>query len=174
VHHGDSLLGVASLGRFSRQHDTVGSIENSIANVADFSTGRSGVVGHGFQHLGGADGRLASHVALGDHHLLGDEDLSWRNFNTQVTTGNHDTVCYLEDLIEVVYSLLVLDLGDDLDVLAILTQTFADGSNVAGLTNERGKDHVDLVFDAESQIVLVLLGERGQINIGLRQVDTFS
>lgn len=36
------------------------------------------------------------------------------------------------------------------------------------------KDHVDIVLDAEQEIGLVLLGEGGQIDIGVGQVDTLA
>jgi hypothetical protein len=37
-----------------------------------------------------------------------------------------------------------------------------------------GKHHVHVVLHAEPQVVLVLLGESGQIDIGVREVDTLS
>ncbi len=40
---------------------------------------------------------LPANVALGDHHLLGDEDLGRGDLDTQVTTGDHDTVGLAEN-----------------------------------------------------------------------------
>jgi hypothetical protein len=172
VHHSHGLDRVVTLGSLTRQHDAVSSIENGVANVADFGTGGAGVVGHGLQHLGGTDGGLACNVALCDHHLLGDEDLAGRDLDTKVTTGNHDTVGLPEDLVKVVQTLLVLDLGNDLDVLAILAEDLTDGRDIATMANEGGEDHVDAVLDTKAEIGLVLLGERGKIDVGLGKVDT--
>lgn len=52
------------------------------------------------QHLRGADDGLPDAVALAGHHLLGDEDLLCRNFNTQISTGHHDAIASLQDLIK--------------------------------------------------------------------------
>lgn len=172
MHHLDSLLGVVTLGGLTRQHDAVGTVQNGVANIADLSTGRARVVGHRLEHLGSADNGLAGNVALGDHHLLGNEDLSGRNLDTKVTTGNHDTVGLLQDLVEVVDTLLVLNLGNDLDLLAILAEDLTNGLDVAAAADKRGKDHVDLVLDTEPQVGLVLLGEGGKVNVGLGEVDT--
>lgn len=174
VHHGDGLLWIVTLGGFTGQHDTVSTVQDGVTNIADFSTSWTWVVGHGLEHLCGANDGLASDVALGDHHLLSDEDLGRWNFDTKISTGDHDTISLLEDLVEVVHTLLVLNLGNDLDVLAILAENLADGGDVASTTDERSEDHVDSIFDTESQIVLVLLGESWQIDVGLGQVDTLT
>jgi hypothetical protein len=172
VHHGNRLLGVVALGSLARQHDTVRAVKDSVANVRNLSTGGAGVVGHALEHLGGGNDGLAGDVALGDHHLLGDEDLGGRDLDTEVTTGNHDTVSLLKNGVEVVHTLLVLNLGNNLDVLAILTEDLANGEDVLRATDERGEDHVDLVLDTETEIGLVLLGESRKVNIGLGKVDT--
>lgn len=172
VHHGHSLAWVVALGSLARQHDTVGAIQNSIAHIADLGTGGAWVVGHALQHLSGANGGLAGNVALGDHHLLCNENLGGRDLDTQITTSHHDTVGDLEDLVKVVDSLLVLNLGDDLDVLALLTEHLTDSGDVLCATNKRGKDHVHVVLDTKFQIGLVLFAQSGEIDVCLGQVDT--
>ncbi|KAI7180396.1 Pyruvate [Hortaea werneckii] len=89
-----------------------------------------------------------------------------------VTTGDHDTVSDLENLVEVVNTLLVLDLGNDLDVLALLAEDLTDGQDVLLATNEGGEDHVHVVLDTEAQVGPVLLGQRRQVDVGLGEVDT--
>lgn len=171
VHHGDGLLGVVTLGGLSGQHDTVGAVQDCVTDIGNLGAGWARVVGHALQHLGGANDGLAGHVALGDHHLLGNEHLGWWDLDTKVTTSDHDTVGELQDLVEVVDTLLVLDLGDDLDVLALLAEHLTDGSDVLTTADEGCKDHVDLVLDTELEIGLVLLRERWEIDIGLWKVD---
>lgn len=173
-HHLDGLARVVTLGGLTRQHDTVGTVQDSVGNVGNLSTSGAGVVCHGLQHLSGANDGLALDVALGDHHLLGDEDLGSGDLDTQVTTGNHDTVGLLKNLIEVVDTLLVLDLGNDLDLLALLTKNLADVLNVGAAANERSEDHVDLVLNTELQIGNILGGKSRQVDVGAGQVDTLA
>ncbi|KAI6766123.1 hypothetical protein HG530_007193 [Fusarium avenaceum] len=172
VHLLDSLGGVATLGGLTGKHDTVGTISDGVSDIADLGTGRAGVLDHGLEHLSSADNGLASKVAHGNELLLGSKHLSSRNLNTKITTGNHDTVCSLEDLSEVVETLSVLNLGDDLNVLALLTEDLTDVGDILGAADERGENHVNIVLDTKSKIGLVLLGESGQIDIGVGQVDT--
>ncbi|RMZ72970.1 hypothetical protein GMOD_00009755 [Pyrenophora seminiperda CCB06] len=157
VHHGNSLDGVVTLGSLTGQHDAVGTVKNRVTNVADFGTRWARVVRHRLEHLRSANDGLTRNVALCDHHLLCNEDLAGWNLNTKITTGDHDTVGFPQNLIKVVHTLLVLDLGNDLDVLALLTEHLADGSNVAAAADKGRKYHVDLVLDTELEIGLVLL-----------------
>jgi hypothetical protein len=174
MHDTNRLNGVVSLGGLSGQHDTVGSVKNGVSNIRNLSTGGAGVVSHRLKHLGSANDGLSSEVALGDHHLLGNEDLGGGDLNSEISTGNHDSVSELKNLVEVVDSLLVLDLGDNLDILSILSENLTDSGDVRSLTDERGKDHVDTVLDSEAQVGLVLLGERGKVDIGLGKVDSLA
>ena len=172
MHHSDSFLGVVALRSLARQHDTVSTIKNSICNVRNLCSGRSRIVGHRLQHLCGANYRLASHVALRDHHLLRDEDLRCWNFDTKIATSNHDTISLLEYGIEVVYTLLVLNLRNDLNLFACLTEDAADVLDVVSRSNERSKDHINLILDAKLEICNILLGQSWKINICARQVHT--
>lgn len=174
VHHLDGLNGVGTLGGLTRQHDTVSTIENGVTDIGDLGSGGSGVVGHRVKHLGGTDDGLTGKVALGDELLLGNENLGGGDLDTKITSGNHDTVGLLENLVKVVDTLLVLNLGDDLDALALLTENVSDGLDIVGGSNERGKDHVDTVLNTESEIGLVLLGQSGEIDISAGEVDTLS
>ena len=172
VHHRHGFLGVVAFGGLAGQHDTISTVENRIANVGDFGTSRAGVVRHGLQHLGGADDGLAGDVALGDHHLLRDEDLAGGDLDAQISTRDHDTVGLLENLVEVVNTLLVLNLGDDLDIFAFLAEDFADVHEYPAAADEGGEDHVHIVLHTESEIGLVLLRRAGEVDVGLGQVDT--
>jgi hypothetical protein len=51
VHGAHSLQWVASLGRLSRQHDAVGSVQDGVGNIAGFGTRRARLLGHTLQHL---------------------------------------------------------------------------------------------------------------------------
>ncbi len=172
MHHRDSFQRVVTLGRLTRQHHTVGAIENGIGHVGDLGSSRTGLLDHALQHLSGADDRLAGNVALGNHHLLRQKDLLGRNLNAHVTAGHHEAVTLANDLVNLLDALVVLHLGDDLNVGAIvLLQNLANLLDAVAVANEGGKDHVHLVLAAKHQILLVLLGDGGQIDKSAGQVD---
>lgn len=174
MHHTNSLARVGTLGGLTGQHDTVRTVQDGVGNIGHLSPSGTGVVCHGLEHLSGTDDRLTLDVTLGDHHLLSDKDLGGGNLDAQVTTGNHDTVSLLEDLVKVVDTLLILNLGNDLDLPALFAQDFTNVPNVASATDKRSKDHVDVVLDTELQVVPVLLGQSREVNVGLGQVDTLT
>lgn len=53
VLHAHGLQRVVPLGRLSRQHDAVGSVQNCIGYVAALSPGGTGLLDHALQHLEG-------------------------------------------------------------------------------------------------------------------------
>lgn len=67
---------------------------------------------------------------------------------------------------------MVLQLADDLDVLALLSQHFTHLVHIRRLADEGGKDHVDSHLHAELQVLDVFLGHGGQVDCGTRQIDT--
>jgi len=69
------LNGVVSLSSFTRQHDTVSSIEYGVCNVRSFGTCWPWLLNHTLQHLSCTNHRLASPVASTNHHLLSQKDL---------------------------------------------------------------------------------------------------
>lgn len=174
VHLTDGLAGVRTLGGLAGKHDTVGTVGDGVTNVADFGAGRAGVLDHRLEHLGGADNGLAGKVAHGNHLLLRSKDLGGGNLDTEITTGNHDTIGLLENVLEVVKTLTVLNLGNDLDALALGAENGADVADVLTAADERGEDHIDALLNTEAQISLVLLGKGRKIDISVRQVDTLA
>ena len=171
-HSGNSVNWVVTLSGFTGQHDTVSTVQNSVTDIGNFSSGWSWVVGHRFQHLGSTDNWLTGQVRLSDQLLLDSQDFWGWDFDTQVTSGNHDSVSDLQDFVEVVNTLLVFNLDDDLDVLTVFTQNFSDGQNILSGSDERSEDHVDTVFNTESQVSLVLFRQSWQVDIGTWQVNT--
>ena len=131
-------------------------------------------VGAYLEHLGGNNDRLAGHVALGDHHLLSQKHLAGGDLDPEVSARDHDAVRLREDLVKVDQALLVLDLDDDLDVLAVGAEHLTDVAHILAAADKGRKDHVDAVLDTEAEVGLVLLRESGEIDIGLGEVDTLA
>lgn len=170
VHHGNGLARIVTLGRLTRQHDAVSTIEHSVAHVRHFGTRRARIVCHALEHLRGANYRLAGDVALGDHHLLCYEHLRGRDLNAEITARDHDPIGDLEDGVEVVHALLILDFGNDLDVMALRAKDVANVQDVLLTPDEGGENHIDAVLDAKLQVSLVLLRQRGKVDVRAGQV----
>jgi hypothetical protein len=124
------------------------------------------------EHLGSNNNRLPNLVALGDHHLLSKENLTCGDLDTEITTGHHDTVGLVQDLIKVFDTLLVLNLDDDLNVGTLRAKYVTDILDILSTTDERGEDHVDAVLNTEAKIGLVLLRQSRKIDRGVGKVDT--
>lgn len=173
-HSAHALERIFSLSSLSGQHNTISSIQNSISNIRAFSPGGPGLLHHRLQHLSSADHRLSNLIAARDHALLGQEDLLRRNLNSKITSGNHDSIRGLNDIIEISHALLVLDLGDDLDVLTLVPENSPDFCQSRCISDERSEDHVHFLLNSELQVRLVLLGDCGKIHGYARKIHTFA
>ena len=89
--------------------------------------------------------------------LLSDENFFRMNFDSHISSGNHDAVRLRDDLVNVVHALLVLDLGHDLDFLALVAENLSDLTNACGITNERREDYVDIVLYSKLEVLNILL-----------------
>ena len=115
---------------------------------------------HGFEHFRGRDDPLAEQAALGDEVFLDGRKLRKRHLHAQVSAADHDAGTDLADLLHIVDARLVLDLGDDLDVLpAVRVEEVPHIQHILPPRDERRCDEIDPVPDAEQQIVLVLFAE---------------
>mmetsp|Transcript_17537 Transcript_17537/g.48669 ORF Transcript_17537/g.48669 Transcript_17537/m.48669 type:complete len:212 (-) Transcript_17537:632-1267(-) len=164
-HDLNGLLKVRTVCGFSRKHNCVGSIEHCVGNIGTLGAGWAWVDDHALQHLGGSDDRLSGDVGLANHHLLRQEYLGGWDLHAEVATGHHDSVRVSQDLVVVLQSLLVFDLGDDLDALtAVVGQELSEVLDIITLAHEGGGDEVDLVLDPEvDDVIDVLFGEGWQI-----------
>ena len=73
---------------------------------------------HRFKHLCSRHNDLSVLIALGDDHLLDSRELLERYLYTHISTGNHDSICNLKNRIEIVDTASVLNLRNDLYLLA--------------------------------------------------------
>ena len=129
------------------------------------------VLDHRLEHLGGDDDRLGA--AAGDlaGPLLHERHLLERHLDAEVAAGHHDAVEGADDLVEVVDGLRLLDLGDDGQAQPLLVHDLVHVADVVGGAHEGQRDHVDAHPQRPAQVVLVLLGHRGDRHRDARQVD---
>mmetsp|Transcript_23247 Transcript_23247/g.55634 ORF Transcript_23247/g.55634 Transcript_23247/m.55634 type:complete len:282 (+) Transcript_23247:654-1499(+) len=62
------------------------------------------------------DDEFALNIGLGGDHVLGKEDLLWRDVCAQVAPGNHHSICLLDDVIKILQGRNGFDFGHQLDV----------------------------------------------------------
>lgn len=151
---------VLARGGLAGEHDCARAVIDSVGHVGDLRTGRARVVDHGFEHFRGRDDPLAEQAALGDEVFLDGRKLRKRHLHAQVSAADHDAGTDLADLLHIVDARLVLNLGDDLDVLpAVRVEEVPHIQHILPPRDERRCDEIDPVPDAEQQIVLVLFAE---------------
>ena len=159
---------------FTGKHDRTCSLIDGIGNVCSLCTCRTWILDHGIQHLSCCDDLFAGTVYFGNNIFLNNRNIFKRDLNTHITTGNHDTVCGFDDTVDVVNTLLILDLCDDLNVVAaIFFEDIADLFDIGCCSGEGSSDEIISFFDAEKDIVMVFRADKWHIYLYARKVYTF-
>ena len=117
-HHFQSFYRILACSRLSGKHDRTGSLINGVRNVCRLRTGRTRMDHHGVEHLCCSDNNLSCRIYLLNNLLLDDRHMFQRNFHTHVSSGDHDSVCRLDDRINVIHALLIFNLGNDMDFIS--------------------------------------------------------
>jgi hypothetical protein len=157
--------------RLARQHHRVGPVVDRVGHVADLGPGRGRLLDHALEHLGRDDHRLAGHLAPPDQVLLHDRHLGEVHLDPEVPAGDHQPVARLQDRVDLPDRLGLLDLGDHVDVAALVHQVLADQVQVVGLADERQREVVQVVLDRPVDALPVLVGDRRDRHLRVRQVD---
>ena len=98
--------------------------------------------------------------------LLGNEDLLGRDLYPHVPSGHHAALALLDDLGQVLDSLLILNLGNDENFSALLAKYFLDLFDPISVPDEGCEDHVDSLLHSEQQVRFVLLRHGGEVGVG--------
>ena len=160
-HGAQRLDGVLACGRLAGEHDGARAVIDGVGHVGDLGAGGADVVRHALEHFGRGDDALAKQAALADELLLDARQLLIRHLDAHVAAGDHDAGALGEDLLDVVDAGLILDLGDDGDVLAAVGAQEGVEVGQVLLARHEGRGHeVHVVFDAEEQVALVLLAQK--------------
>ena len=173
-HHLHRLNGIVAIGRFAREHEGIGVGIDSVGDVGHFGARGTRVLDHALEHLCGHDDRL-----MGADALLNDVALNTGNeliihLDAQITTGHHNAIGGLDDFINVVHTLLVLNLGDDADSAVAGVEDGTDVIDIFFGTHETMGYEVNAVVDGKAQIGAVFLGERREIDAHSRHVHALA
>ena len=117
-HHLNCLYRIFTGSTLARQHNRTCTIIDCIGYIRCLRTCRTRILDHGIQHLCRCDNLLTSHIYLIDNHLLDNWDFLARNLHTHISTGYHNTIGHINDIVDVVNAFRILDLGNDIDVIS--------------------------------------------------------
>ena len=146
--------------RLARKHHGARSVVYRVRNVGYLGTGRTGVVYHGLQHLGCRDDPLAAETAGGDYLFLNCGELLKRYLNAHVASCDHDAVGCLDDSFNILNAGAVFDFRDDVDVISsVFVEEASHDVNILAHRNKGACNEINIVFNAEKQILLILLAE---------------
>ena len=166
------LEGIFTRSRFTAEHQRIGAIVDGIGDVGHFRTSRTWVVDHGVQHL-----RCHNHGFLRLDTLLNDLALDARNaldghFDAEVTARNHDTIRSLDNFVDIVYTLLVFNLRDDLDVAVVRIEDVLHHFHVGSRAHEGVSNEINVLLDGKEDIFVVTLSERREVDVLPRHIHT--
>lgn len=157
-----------------RSHVGIGEIEDRVGHIGNLGPGRSWLAFHGLEHLGGRDDEFALVNSLVGDELLQQDNLLNGYLHPEVAPSHHNSVGSINDLIDILYSFVVFNFADDLDVGSIhgvlILQDFPQVVDVFLGPGERNRNEVDPLLETEVYgIMLVPLGDCGQVNGRSRQ-----
>ena len=175
LRHGlDSLQRILAVSGLTTQHQGIGPVIDGIGDIRHLGTGRARVIDHGVQHLCSHDHRLLHLYTFPDQHTLNARNLLSRHLDTQVTAGNHHTVSHFQNLIDPIDTLLVLNLGNDLDRAVVFVQNPLNIQHVLFVADKGVGNEVQIILDRPQDILAVLLRQRRQVNTYTRHIDTLA
>ena len=116
--HGlDDLNGIFSNRCFSGEHHGICSVHDRIGNIVYLCPCCGEAVNHTFHHLCCNDDGNSRFFGAFHQFFLNQWNLSRRYFNTQVTSGNHQTIAIRNDFVDVVNSLRFFNFCNDWDFM---------------------------------------------------------
>ena len=114
----------------------------------------------------GRDGKVhpailfAAETAGGDYLFLNCGELLKRYLNAHVASCDHDAVGCLDDSFNILNAGAVFDLRDDVDVISsVFVEEASHDVNILAHRNKGACNEINIVFNAEKQILLILLAE---------------
>ena len=170
-HHGDGFDGVLAGSGLAGEHDGVGAVVDCVGDVRGLGAGGPWVLDHGLEHLGGGDDGFAELGGAADDVLLHGRDFFGRDLDAEIAAGDHDGVGGFKDAVEMLDGLGLFELGDDPGVRLEGGEAVLDVADIIRCANEGDGDGVDALADGEYEVLLVLVGERGDFDGDAGEVD---
>ena len=174
THHLKCLYRIFTGCSLSGKHSSTCSLEDRVGNVCSLCTGWSRMRDHRVKHLCRSDNRFTCCVNFLDDFLLDNRYIFRRNFNTHVTSGDHDSICCFDDFINIVNTLLIFNLGNDLNLLAaILFQNLSYFTDIISSTCKGCCNKIKSFLNTEEKVIMVFLTDKWHFQISARNIYTF-
>ena len=120
LHRLNCIHRVFTIGGFTTQHHRVSIHQDSTRDIRYLCTGRARIVDHAVEHLCGNDYWLLLQDTAVYNIILDGWNLLKVYFNAKVASSDQNTIAGINDLINIIYSLLIFNLRDNLDRLATI------------------------------------------------------
>ena len=110
-------------------------------------------------------------MQLGHEQLLDGRDFREGDLDAEVTAGDHDAVRHIADGCDIVDTGAVLDLRDDLDVLAaVLVEERSHRLDIVLGRNEGRGDEVHIVLDTKEKVFFIVVRQEVAMHDAVREV----
>src|SRR5215469_1147355 len=126
---------------------------------------------HRLKHLGRSDYRHTRITADGNDPFLSNRHIFETHLERQITTGNHHTVTFLDDVLYIVKRVLTLDLRYYRYRCSAFRQRLFEKSHIRSGLNKGQRQEVQLFFHRKIEIHVVLRRKRWQRNNPVLYVD---
>ena len=126
------------------------------------------------KHLCSHNHRLAGQDTFANQDTLNARNTLLSHLDTQVATCHHHAIGHLQNLVDIIHTLLVLNLGDNLDVAVSSIENLLDVENILFIANKRVGNEVNILLYGVLNVHAVLLRQRGEVDAYTRYVDTLA
>ena len=169
-----SVQRIFTISCFTTQHQSIRTIINGVSNIRHLCTGRTRIRNHRMEHLGSYYYRFLSQNTLTDKQTLDAGDTFLRNFDAKVTTSYHHTIGYFQNLVDVIHTFLVFNLGNDADITVMSVQDFLYIKNILFVAHKRVCYEVNIFLDGIKDVIAVLLCQRRKVYAYTRYIDALA
>ena len=99
--------------------------------------------------------------------------LARRNLYTKVSPCNHHTICRIDDAVDVLHTLRIFDLGNDINTLSsVCHKELTDFVNCLCISDKRSRYKINILFNTKEKISFVFLREVRKIDRNVWYIHT--
>ena len=173
-HHFQRFHRKSAGSSLSRKHNGTGSVVYRIGYVCCLRTGRSWILNHGIQHLGSRNCQFPCFVYFLDNDFLGDWNLFIRKFHTHVSSGNHNCIGNIYNLIDILKTFAILDFGNNFNIFsAILYKQFSNLFHIIPASHKRRGYKINIIFYSKQNICFIAGAHKRHVYMDSRNIYSF-
>ena len=98
-----------------------------------------------------------------------------RNFHSQISPGYHDTICFCNNIINILHAFCIFNLCNNFNIFCmVLCQNLANLTNCRCISYKRSCNKINLLLDTKHNIFSVLLGDCRKFYFDIGNIYTFA